>query len=460
MSIVSMTLLALLTAAAITYSATPQYQSTARVFISNDTSNANEAYFASAFSTARVKSYADLVTSGEVMTQVIDNLDLDLTPRELAAKTTAAVQADTVIIRIQVRDPDPRLAQQLTQSAAEVLTEYLDEIETPKGKSVSPIKASVTDRADFNADPVYPRPALNLLTAGVLGLLIGVALAVARDLLDNTIKSPTDLESVTESPVMAHITYDPNMGKTPLLTDLGSHDPRSEAFRLLRTNLQFLNLDEAPKAFVISSAVPGEGKTSTSVNLAIALAQTGSRVLLVDGDLRRPQVASVLGLETAVGLTTVLVGRSDLESSIQTHTASGIKVLSSGPIPPNPTEVLQSQATRDLLWELREQFDVVVIDAPPLLPVADAAIMATDVDGAILVVRHGKTTKEQVKHAMVRMEQIGARCFGVVVNMTPRRGRGGYGYGYQYGYGYGYEPVAEKKPARIKGRRKDASAKS
>jgi receptor protein-tyrosine kinase len=227
------------------------------------------------------------------------------------------------------------------------------------------------------------------------------------------------------------------MSKSPLLTDAESHSQRSEAFRLLRTNLQFLDLDTQPRSFVITSAIPGEGKTSTASNLAIAFAQAGRSVLLVDCDLRRPRIARVLGLESAVGLTTTLVGRSDLASSIQQHHDSGVHFLASGPLPPNPTEILQSGATRDLFKRLRDMYDVVIVDAPPLLPVADAGILATDVDGAIVVVRHGKTTREQLRHAMVRLEQVGARTSGLVVNMTPNRARG-YNYGYSYASTYTY----------------------
>jgi receptor protein-tyrosine kinase len=193
---------------------------------------------------------------------------------------------------------------------------------------------------------------------------------------------------------------------------------------------------------VITSAVPGEGKTSTAVNLAIALAQTGQRVLLIDGDLRRPKAASLLGLERSVGLTTVLVGRSELNDSIQKHSGSGIFFLASGPIPPNPTEVLQSQAAQSLFDRLGQMFDMVIIDAPPLLPVSDAAIVARDVDGAILVVRHGKTTKDQLRQARLRLTQVDANLFGVAVNMTRRRGKSA------YDYGYTYEPQVQ--PKRLK----------
>jgi capsular exopolysaccharide synthesis family protein len=435
-TIASMLGAALIIAAALTFTMTPTYHSTARVFISTNVATSNEAFLASAFGQARVTSYADLATSGEVMEKVIDRLDLNLTPSELADRISADVAEGTVIINLDAQDPDPRIAQQIAQTEAEVLTAYLAELETPSGKTVTPIKATITDRASFDGDPVSPKTLLNFAIAAVLGLLLGCVLAVLRDLLDTTVKSPNDIAAATSAPVMAHVAFDPNMPKQPLVTDTGSHSPRFEAFRVLRTNLQFVDLDKRPSSFVITSALPGEGKTSTAINLSIALAQAGKRVLLVDGDLRRSALAKTLSLESAVGLTTVLVGRSDLASSIQHH-SSGVDVLAAGPIPPNPTEILQSRATKDLIANLDAAYDVVVIDAPPLLPVADAAVLATHVDGAIMVVRYGRTTRDQLHHATNRLEQVGARLFGITMNMTPRRRIGESDYSYGYGY-YGY----------------------
>lgn len=446
LTIVVFFLLSLLAAGAITYSQTPQYESKARVFISTDTSgNSIEALQASVYATQRVQSYAQLATSRELMQRVISRLNLNLTPNQLADKVSSEVAVNTVIIVLSVKDPDPAVAQQIAKAESEELTEYLTDLETPPGKS-APVKASVVDPASYNASQVSPNPVLNLVVAGLIGLFVGFGTAVVRDMLDNTISVAKDVETTIDSPVLASIAYDNDVPKHPLLTEAGSHAPRVEAFRLLRTNLQFLNLDTRPKSLVITSAVPGEGKTSTATNLAIALAQTGQRVLLVDGDLRRPKVASLLGLERSVGLTTVLVGRSELQDSIQKHSDSGIYFLASGPIPPNPTEVLQSHAAQTLFDRLNQMFDMVIIDAPPLLPVSDAAIMARDVDGAILVVRHGKTTKDQLQQARLRLAQVDANLFGVAVNMTPRRGKGAYGYG--YGYGYGYEP--QTAPKRVK----------
>ena len=439
LTIVVFFLLGLAGAGLLTYTQAPQYESNARIFISADASGTSaDAAQAGLFSTQRVQSYADLATSREVMQRVISRLNLNVTPGQLAGKITSSVATNTVIITLTVTDPDASRAQQIAKAESEVMTGFISDIET------SPTKATIVDPASYNQVQVSPKPVLNLALGGFIGLLIGIGVAVLRELLDNTVSSPEDVELAAGAPLLASVAYDNDVPKHPLLTEAGSHAPRAEAFRLLRTNLQFLNLDTRPKSLVITSAVPGEGKTSTATNLAIALAQTGQRVLLVDGDLRRPKVASVLGLERSVGLTTVLVGRSELQESIQKHAASGIYLLASGPIPPNPTEVLQSHAAQSLFDRLNQMFDMVIIDAPPLLPVSDAAIMARDVDGAILVVRHGKTTKEQLRQARLRLEQVDANLFGVAVNMAPRRGKGAYGYSYGYGYEYSPEPKRAK----------------
>jgi len=430
---------AVIIAVGISVMATPIYESSAKVFISTDSSGASpmEQYSAALFSTARVQSYTELATSGELMDRVIKRNDLAITEKELASKISASVSPNTAIIQISARDPDARLAQRIAQAEAQELTAYLTDLETPAGKTTSPVKATITDRAQFDSSPVSPKVVLNLGIAVLIGLLFGFALAVLRDVLDTTVKSFDDVEAAVGAPVLAHVGYDSDVPRAPLLTDLQNSPARAESFRLLRTSLQFLDLDRNPTSFVITSSVAGEGKTSTSVNLAISLAQAGRRVLIVDGDLRRPQVAKLLKLESAVGLTTVLVGRSELRDSIQRH-ASGIDVLATGPIPPNPTEILQSIAARDLFKMLRAQYDNVIIDAPPLLPVADAAILATDVDGAIMVVRHGETTREQAKQAVARLHSVGADLFGAVANMTPRRGAD---YSYDGYYAYTYTPT-------------------
>ena len=429
-TIVLMVAVALGAAAFVNWQTTPQYESKTRVFVGLDLESAADVTGSYFLVTGRVQSYADLADSTDLMNQVISDLNLGLTPTELADRIDAEVVKDTTLIELTVRDEDPKQAQAIARILSQRLTEYLSDLESPSDSGASRIVARVTDSASYNGAPVSPRTALNFAAAVMIGLLIGMGAAIARHILDRSITSQEHLLEVTEKPVLASIGYDGSIKKHPLLTDLGSFAPRTEAFRVLRTNLQFLDLDHQPRCLAISSALQGEGKTTTSMNLAIALAQTGRRTLIIDADLRRPRVAEQLGLDGAVGLTTVLIGNTDVKDAIQVHEPSGLHFLASGAKPPNPTEILQSRVSHDLIRELCDSYDMVIIDGPPLLPVADAAVLSTIADGVILVVQHGKTTRDAVADAVTRLEQVGGRLFGIAVNMIPKRATGGYYYYY------------------------------
>lgn len=441
--IVSCVVVAVGVAAAVTFNMTPQYAATASLFVSTTPTSSTEAYQGSLFSAQRITSYADLANGQELSRRVIERLDLDMAPATLAEKIEATVVPETVNMDVTVTDPSPRTARVLAQTVATELTAFVDDLETPPGRANAPIKLSIVDAASRPTSPVSPQPMRNLALAAVLGLLLGLGLAVLREMLDTSIKSADDIESATDAPLMAGFNYDAVAVSRPLITGLDSHAPRLEAFRVLRTNMQFVDVDKDSKVFAVSSSVPGEGKTTTATNLAITLAQAGQRVLMVDGDMRRPQVARTFGLESIVGLTTVLIGSIDLEDAIQDGPVDTLSVLTSGAIPPNPSELLQSQSMRDLLERAKKEYDVIVIDTPPLLPVTDAALIAAQADGALVVVRHGSTTRDQLRHSIERLEAVDARALGVVLNMMPSRRGGRDTYG--YGYGYGYAPESGRK---------------
>ena len=424
-------------ASLVTLKTTPQYESRSRIFVSTTDQTASEAFQGGNFAIQRVSSYADLTKGQELSSRVIHDLHLKIAPAELAGKIQTTVVPDTVILEIAVTDPDPAQAQRISQAVAIELRDFVSELETPPGKSNAPIKATIVDSANLPTSPVSPKPVRNLGLALVLGLLLGIGLAVVRELLDTSVKGNDDIGQVTDAPVLGGIPFDQQAPRQPLLTDLSPHSPRVEAFRILRTNLQFVDLDRSKKVFVVTSSVPGEGKTSTASNTALALQTAGQRTLIIDGDLRRPQLARLFDLEGSVGLTSVLLGRIDLDEAVQVHGESGLTVLTSGTLPPNPAELLQSSAMHKLLDEARMSYDVIVIDAPPLLPVTDAALIAAMADGAVLVVRQGKTTRDQLATSMSRLQAVGARALGVTLNMIVTRGRKGYG----YGYGYGYAPT-------------------
>lgn len=429
-SVLLVFLLAVGTAAGISYAMTPKYESTSKVIVSVNVGSAQEAGGLSFFLTNRVQSYADLAQSTELTERVIDQLDLDLTPAALSDQISAEVVDETSSISITVEDEDPNEAQRIADVVTTEFQAYAEEVETVGSGGESQIALHVTDPPEVDEDPVSPKWVINLLAGALIGVLVGVTLAVTRELLDRTVRTADHIAEVTDAPVLASIGFDNEIRSAPLLTDLGAFAARTEAFRLLRTNLQFIDLDQRARVLVVTSAVPGEGKTMTGTNLAVALAQTGRTVLLVDADLRRPRVASTLGLDPAVGLTTALVGKASIEDAIQVHEPSGLHVLASGAKPPNPTEILQSRVTHDLIRRLRQSYDMIIIDAPPLLPVADASVLSTLADGSILVVRHGQTTRDQVTEAVSRLNQVGGRLYGVVVNMVAKRAIGSYYYYY------------------------------
>ena len=355
-----------------------------------------------------------------MLTRVAERLNNEVSAAQLAKQVDASVVENTLLLRVDARAKSPELAQQIATVESDEIIRLVKNLETPSDEDVpAPIIARVAGKASFSTTPVSPNIPLNLAVGLLLSLLIGIAGALVRDKLDNSVKTSDDIEEITENSLLVTLPFDPAVKRNPLsIEDHGGS--LGEAFRVLRTNLQFSNLDAKRQMLVVSSAVPEEGKTFVSTNLAISMAKSGRSVLLVDADMRNPNVAELLGLENSVGLITVLLGRTTLEHAIQEH-VSGVSFLGTGPQPPNPAEVLDTQAMRDLLGTVRAEYDVVIIDAPPILPVADAAILATEVDGVVLLARYGSTSQEQLRQAVARIDSVGGRLLGTILNRAPRK---------------------------------------
>jgi capsular exopolysaccharide synthesis family protein len=422
---------------------TPMYASSSRLFVSTSTfsSDLTQANQGSALAIARVQSYADLVGTHALATDVANALPGDQNADALASQVSASVATGTVNLTITAMDPDPASAQHIAQAYAEALTREVSQIESPGNGKPAPLHVSVVDDAQRPTAPVSPRIKLDLLFGLLLGLLVGAGAALGREMMDTSVTSVAELEEITQVPLLGTIPTDSGAVHKHLPESLKEHSPWAEAFRVLRTNMQFVDVDTDGRVFVVSSALPGEGKTTVIVNLAITMALGGQKVVLVESDLRRPRVGERLGLDDAVGTTTVLVGQLDVEDAIQEQPDTGLHVLTTGRRPPNPSELISSRSMQDLLERLRKRFDVVLVDAPPLLPVTDAALLASHADGLMLVARHGKTTREQLRQALHRVDSVDGHCIGVVMNMTPARGRG-------YSYGYSYEPLVDGRRRR------------
>lgn len=312
--------------------------------------------------------------------------------------------------------------------------------------------------------PVRPRTMLNLLLGGVLGLLLGVGLSLLVDSLDSTVKSQADVEiyNIHLLGLLPRIAGSPASrkgGKRPAPNperDLIVHrDPKSalaESCRSIRTNLLFASPDSKIKKILVTSPAPREGKTLTVVSMAVAMAQSGSRVLLVDTDMRRPRLHKVFGVPGQEGLSTILVGDGEIDKLVKTTEAPGLFILPCGPTPLNPAELCQSKRFREVLDDLASRYDYVFLDTPPVMPVTDAVILSTLVDGCLVVARTGQTSRAAYRQTTKQLTDVGAKVLGCVLNDIDldRKGYGYYryrGYGQYYRYGYYGEGDAKTSKA-------------
>lgn len=422
----------LTTAAAIAYTmlATPIYSAHAQVYVSvraGDTTA--ELLQGSSFTQSQVKSYTNLATSPRVLDPVIRHLELDTTPEQLEPMIHASAPLDTSLISLRVNHPDPVLASDIANAVAFSLAEEVADLER-SGIDSSPVRISTVRNATPPASPSSPSMTRNVALGLLLGLAAGFGLAVLRQVLDTRVRTTDDVRALSTASVLTTMPHDEATEATPVVVLADPHGARAEAFRRLRTNLQFLDVADSLASLVVTSSLPGEGKSTVAANLAVTLAEAGSRVLLVDADLRRPSVAEYLGLEGGAGLTTVLIGRASIEDVVQAWGPTNLSVLTTGQVPPNPSEMLGSAAMARIVADLTKRYDVVVFDTPPLLPVTDAAILARVTDGAIVVAGANRLHRHDFTEALGSLDAVGARTLGVVVNHLERKQGDAYAYEY------------------------------
>jgi capsular exopolysaccharide synthesis family protein len=436
-------------ATAYNMTSTPQYESAVTFYVSTPTDAAGgNAFQANQYAVAKIESYNKLVRSDALADRLIRRTGLDLTAPQVAGMLSASSDLNTVLLTITVRNSSPDQSLQVARAVAQEFGPLIDELDnrtSEEGVQGSAVKMVVTSGPTLNPDPVSPQTRINLALGLLAGLALGFVLATIRGLTDTTLRSTDALREATDLPVLGAVGLDGGARKSPVLTGDQVRSVRAENYRQIRTNLQFMDLDKPVHVLVVTSSVAGEGKSSTAVNLAIVSAETGRRVLLIEADLRRPRAAAYLGLEGAVGLSNVLAGQVEVREVLQPWGTDGLMVLPSGSVPPNPSEMLGSQNMVNLLAELRTTFDLIIIDTPPLLPVTDGAVAATQADGVVVVVRYGKTTRNQVSSSLYSLEAVDARVLGCVLSMVPRKGDAASGY---EGYG-SYEDDPDKRAAPL-----------
>lgn len=422
---VAMLGLGLLVAAIVNAYAPVKYTATATLFVTvaerSDENQGAQNFQNSQFAVQRVKSYSSLVKSPRVLEPVIRDLGLNLSERELARRTNVTSPPETVLMEVEVVDGDAVRASETANAVSAELGDVIEDIETAPGGTVSNVKVSVTQPANVPTSASSPRTLLNLLFGAVAGLTIGFAAAVLRNHFDRRIKSADDLRALMGVSPLGSTIFDPSYAKRALVA-LDWRSDAAERYRTIRTALKFAAIDSEIRHFVVSSPVAGGGKTTSACNLAISWAQSGASVCLVEADLRRPNVATYLGIEGNLGLSDVLVGEASLDEVLVAWNHGMLTALPAGSLPPDPSALLGSEAMHGLVATLAERFDVVIYDSPPLLPVTDAIVLGKQVDGIVLAVRYGATRREELSTCVEAVQNARVKVLGSVLTCTPQRG--------------------------------------
>ena len=437
-------------AALFTATRTPVYAANATGFVGTGSSdNAALGSVTDQLAKSRATSYVDVAKSRATAQSVIDQLHLTTTPSDLVTHISVTQPTDTVLLKITAESTSPKAAERLADAWVSALAGQVQKIESPDGapKNGTP-RIVPLESAALPSTPVSPRPALNLAIAFVLGCLLALGYALLRTTFDRRLRSAEDVQTRFAVPVVATIPAAPVLktepGQPAALAVQGGPDvagaAAAEAFRKLRTNLMFMDVDNPPRSLVISSPRPGDGKSTVAANIAAALDSSGQSVIIIDADLRRPTVATSFRVDGSVGLTNVLSGQVPVEDALQTPDGfSSLQVLTAGAVPPNPSELLGSRAMRTLIQTLARDH-VVILDAPPLLPVTDAALLSTSTDGVMLVISSGRTVDHELEACLGSIGAVNGRVLGIVMNrVAGRHNPSGY-----YGYYQQEQPAAPR----------------
>jgi capsular exopolysaccharide synthesis family protein len=312
--------------------------------------------------------------------------------------------------------------------------------ETTLTEDMKTVNVRIVDKAEVPSHPIKPKKSMNMLLALVLGITAGAGLVFFAEYLDNSLKTPDDVARFLHMPYLGMIPAVEGVETNSRSEVFVHREPKSvasESIRGLRSNLLFSKADHMPQVILMTSAVPKEGKTFVAVNLAVAMAQAGCKTLFIGSDMRRPRSHKILNVANGAGLSNILSGVSGTEAVIRNTDIPNLDIITAGPVPPNPSELLGSKRMSELIGTLRERYEHIVIDTPPSTAVTDAAIMAQHVDGVVVITKAFSTPKELVRSAIEGLQKINAKIFGVVLNSVDMSKEGSYYYQYAYYYYYG-----------------------
>jgi capsular exopolysaccharide synthesis family protein len=431
------------------------YRASTTIFVNQSSAPGTVTYSDALLSLQLVQTYSRMAQQPVVLEEVTRRLPLTYTTQDLEGMVSASPLRDTQLFQISVTGQHPVIITDIANTTAEV---FIEQQRAEMGaQEVNALR--VAQPALVPTTPIAPSPLRNAVLAGLLGLLAFGALVWLIEYLDDTVKTPEDLSAAGLATALGVVPRQRLAKDAPnqLTTIAAPRSQISEAYRLIRTNLEFAALDRPLRAVLVTSANPGEGKSTTASNVAVVLAQAGKRVILLDADLRRPSLHRIFNSRNHTGLTTMLLRENaDPDDFLQPTSVEGLVLLSSGPIPPNPAELLSSGRFSSLLQRLEEAADIVIVDSPPVLAVADPIVLASRVDGTLVVVDTQKTRAGALRQAQESLAKSGTTMLGGILNKLGKNA-GSYYYYYYRGY-YGddgsdgavqqSQPVADNVPVK------------
>lgn len=396
---------------------TPLFKATTSLHFALDRGDsATDLNQGSAYTQSQMLSFAQLVRGSSVLEPVIEELDLETTPKELENALEVSIPQDTVTMRITATTPDPRGSAALATSVGEHVIEEVQGVAPKNPDGTSTITAVIYDDAVEPEFQTSPNKKKDALLGGLVGGIVGAAAALLVALLDTRVRSVETLAEASRHPVLGVVTKSPLLSGRTIAIAQKPLSHTAEEFLRIRSALTYASVNSRVKVLLVTACLPGEGKSTVSVNLAMALAGKQDSVLLIDADLRRPRAHEYAGIDGSVGLTNVLLQEVDLDIAKHRIRGTGLDILPAGKIPPNPAEMLTSQRMADLVASMTDKYSYIVIDTPPVLSVADANLLAPVVDGVILAVDASKTRRANLTRTMKTLESGGARILGTVLN--------------------------------------------
>jgi non-specific protein-tyrosine kinase len=475
---------------------TPYYQASSTVLVNAAPASKASDYNSVMMSEQLTSTYSQMMSKDAVLSQVAKQVGLSNPPDQIKKWITVTPVRDTQLIQVVVETTDPDLSAKIANSIVEVFATQIQNIQTQRfSQSKSALETQLTDyekqiadmtsevsktetsdekdrlnqkitqyrgmysnllqsyeqirlseaqsvstvvqveSAASNPIPVKPKVMQNTLLAAIVGILLAAGLVFVREAFDDTVKTPDDITRKFKLPVLGVISHHESDPDAPIALS-SPRSPVTEAYRTLRTNLGYTSVDRRLYTIMVTSAEPGEGKSTITSNLGAVMAQNNKRVIALDCDLRHPCLHGNFGLSNRQGMSTLLSQNSEATSEICNPTKEkGLFVITTGPIPPNPAELMGSQKLQSVLKWLKETADIILIDTPPILAVSDALILAPSLDGVVLVVRPGKTRYGALRQSIEQLQLVNARILGVVLNDVNTRGKA-YGYYYKNYHGY------------------------